>query len=82
MKFVKIDRIPERREKASKKPTREMLEEFLSADIKYASVVLEEGDYCRTESARCSLVNTINMCDYPIKVETRRGELFLVRMDI
>ena len=79
MKFVKVDKVPERNRK---KRLREFLDEFMSANIKVAKVELNEGDYKTPEvRARC-IYHSVKMGAYPIRVTRVKDEVFLIRKDM
>lgn len=82
MYFVKVAELPESNENCSKKDIRGLLEEFVKADIKYARVVMDDTEYSRVDSGRQSIQQSIKHYNFPVKVRTRRGVLYLERLTV
>lgn len=81
MKFVEVDHIPNHT-KTKMKPVREILESFLSSDIKYAKAVFEEGEYSVVSTAWNSLYQACYKYNLPIQVTMRGGDVYLIRTDM
>lgn len=82
MKLVRVEEIPEVDKRRSKKMVSEMLANFVASDMKYAKVVLEEGDYSRVEHARHSLLKACTRDGYMIDVKVRSGDIYLAKKEI
>lgn len=80
MKFIKIDRLPDR-EKRPYNKMEEELEKFLRMGCRYAKVDLC-GEYSGVNSARASICNAIKMYDLPIQARLINEELYLISTDI
>lgn len=79
MKFIKVDSVPETR---NKRRLREDWEEFMSMNTKVAKVDLSQYSYKSFETAVTSMSVSVKRWAYPIAVMQRNGEIFLVRKDI
>lgn len=79
MRLVKVDYIPRQVHDGPRKKVYKFVEDFLKSDMDYAKVVLDPGDYVRPESARQSFIRACKRFGYGVDVETRNGDIYLVR---
>ena len=82
MRFVEVDRIPEKRERFPYKNLRSVLDEFMNMNIKLAMVDSIENDYKNANVAYSVLRNAVERYGYPIKVYLHDGSVYLKRRDI
>lgn len=80
MKFVKVDKIPGRRNR--KKRLALFLEEFMTSNIKIAKVELNEGDYVSSQVRRNCIRRAIKENFYPIKATKVDDDIYLIRTDM
>jgi hypothetical protein len=83
MQFIEVDKLPifdwinrTRYETQSK------LEEFMAMNIKYARVVLDEGEYASVNSAYQCIRHAAIRANHPILVSCICGEVYLMRTDM
>lgn len=81
MRFVEVPAIPKYHTNCEKKDLRGLLDEFIKADIKYAQIILEAGDYSDPTYAQVSIKQTIKRYGHPAKAVISRGVLYLERID-
>lgn len=82
MRLMRVEYIPEPTYADSKIPIHDILVDFLSSDMQYAKVIREPGDYVRSESARQTLQQACRRYNFPIKVLTRSGEIYIAKADV
>lgn len=82
MYFKPVDQLPPKSGYRPMKPMFLIMEEFIASGVRYAQIVLEDGDYSRPDNARNSITSVCKYYGYPLKVVTRAGELYLVRTDL
>ena len=81
MKLVRVESIPEPNFKKTKENIFKIMEDFITSDMQYAEVVIEDGEYCRVESARQSLISAVKTYGFAINVMTRDGKLYLAKKE-
>lgn len=80
MKFVEVDRIPGHT-KVKQKPIKNVLEAFVSSDVKYARVELEDGEYAIPSTAYSTLYSACLNYKLPLNVTFRGGNIYIFRTD-
>jgi hypothetical protein len=82
MKFVKVEGLPEKPERARYKNNKRLLDEFMDLNVKFAKLEFDKSEYM---SARCAYNNmhrSIKVYGYPISIHERNGEVYFERRDI
>lgn len=82
IKFEPVSNIPSELKNRKKKNVRNMLDKFISDNIKYARIILEDEDYCRPDTAMQAIRQTANRYNYPVAPRTRRGNIYISRTDM
>ena len=77
-----VSNIPDDSKNRKKKDVRGMLDRFISENIKYAQVILEDEDYCRPDAAMQSIRMAAKRHNYPVTPKTHRGSIYISRTDM
>lgn len=77
MKFTKVEKIPRRYHKLQSE-----LRDFMDLNTKIVKVEWFEGEYVNSRSAAASLYKAAKVGGFPIKVESRKDEVYLTRTDM
>lgn len=81
MKFVKVDVLPARGNNTScNRMLTQFLTDFLGSNIEVARVEWGTDEYLSYMSCYTSLHKTVTYNDLPIKVISRNGNIYLVRV--
>lgn len=80
MKFVEVERLPEKRR--PKKSLRNLFDEFISMNVKLARVDITERDYKNTMVGYGVMRTAAKRYGAPIKVYIRNDEIYFERRDI
>lgn len=81
MKFVEVDKIPERF-RATKCNFIERLDEFMGMNVKIAKAVPDECEYINTSACRAAFYYACHKYGYPIDVTAVNGDVYLIRTDM
>ena len=81
-RFEEVSDIPNDLKYRKRKDVRGMLDLFVTENIKYAQVFLDDEDYCRPETAMQAIKLTAQRYDYPVTTKTRRGSIYITRTDM
>ena len=85
MTLIEVHDIPKRKKSRNWHDLRDFFEGFLDMHVEIANVVIDYGtnEYKSLKSAYGSLVQSAKKYkEYPIKVISRGGEIYLVRTDM
>jgi hypothetical protein len=82
MKLVKVESIPETIYDHTRQRLRELLDDFLKSDMKYAQVILDVNDYGCIEYARSALVAARQRYGYHIDIMYRNGSLYVAKRGV
>lgn len=82
MKLVKVDRIPDIKQKEFKRPKQNIgpiIDEFLESDMRYAEVVFGDGEYDSANSLYMSLTSHIAKRRCMVDVFIRGNHIYLAK---
>lgn len=82
MKLVKVDRIPDIKQKEFKRPKQKIgpiIDEFLESDMRYAEVVFGGGEYDEAASLYKSLTSHIAVRRVMVDVFIRGNRVYLAK---
>ena len=83
MRFIEVKEIPEKNQsKVQYHVLYEELEEFMNMNVKQVRVIVGEHEYSSYLIARESLAKAVRYHGLPIKIITRKNDLYLMRTDI
>jgi hypothetical protein len=81
MKFVKVDKVPNRTRGNNYKLVQRW-EEFMSMNVKTVKVEISDDEYKSPKVARTVWITSIKTFGYPIDLKMRGNDIYLVRRDM
>lgn len=84
MTYEIIDELPKRvyQGRRPKRSARECIDNFMTANAKYAKVTFEPDEYKDMRAARGSVNNVCIHSELPLYTTTINGEIYIVREDL
>ncbi len=79
MKFVEVKDIPNRKRHHRLK---DYWDEFMCMNVKTAKIDFDIYEYSNPDVARSVIANSIKRFGYPIDINKRGNEIYLIRRDI
>lgn len=77
-----LEAIPKRKHYKKRNNIIPLLNEFMASDSEIAHIEFTPEEYVSVNSAFTSLYTSIGILKYPIKLEVRKGSLYIRRIDI
>lgn len=83
MRIEPVERLPERQPNTPKKRLRDIVEEFIKMNVKYAELEFNSLEYSSARSANDALnLHILRRTEYPVKSKFINGRTYLIRTDM